>query len=164
MTAVGEDTTAPERLAALEQLSRSFKATFAAVRRLRGRETHHPGELSHAQYGLLFGLAAASQMSTGELAIAADLSPATVTQMLESLAAAGLVERTRSDRDKRVVLTSLTRRGADLVAARRTEHDQRWRRALDGFDDAQLLTAAAVLGQLRVLFDEYAGDGDQSGN
>ena len=37
-----------------EQLARSFKAAMAAVRRLRGRETHRPGELSDAQYSLLF--------------------------------------------------------------------------------------------------------------
>ena len=36
--------------------NRSTKA-LASVRRLRGRETHHPDELSNAQYGLLFSLA-----------------------------------------------------------------------------------------------------------
>ena len=54
-----------------------------------------------------------------ELALTADLAPATVTQMLDSLEAAGLVERGRSQSDRRVVLISLTERGAGLVAARR---------------------------------------------
>ena len=82
-----------DRSEALEQLGRSFKAAMAAVRRLRGRETHRPGELSFAQYSLLFGLGDGGQLSAGELALAADLSAATVTQMLDSLATAGLVER-----------------------------------------------------------------------
>ena len=41
---------------AAEQLARSFKRAMAAVRRLRGRETHRPGELTDAQYSLLFCL------------------------------------------------------------------------------------------------------------
>src|SRR3954452_5569177 len=96
---------------ALEQLGRSFKAAVAAVRRLRGRETHKPGELSYAQYSLLFGLADGRAQSARDLALAAELSPATATQMLDTLAAAGLVRRVRSEDDKRVVLTSLTERG-----------------------------------------------------
>ncbi len=71
--------------------ARSFKRAMAAVRRLRGRETHRPGELTDAQYGLLFGLRDQSQMSVRDLAYAADLCPASVTEMLEGLAAAGLV-------------------------------------------------------------------------
>ena len=106
----------PSRTEALDQLGRSFKGAMAAVRRLRGRETHRPGELSFAQYSLLFGLGEAGELSVRELALAADLAPATVTQMLDSLEAAGLVERVRSQRDRRVVLISLTERGAELVA------------------------------------------------
>ena len=71
---------------AAEQLGRSFKGAMAAVRRLRGRETRHPGELSDAQYGLLFGLREHSELSSSELALAADLSPATATEMLDALA------------------------------------------------------------------------------
>ena len=46
----------PDRRQAAEQVARSFKGSMAAVRRLRGRESHRPGELSDAQYSLLFGL------------------------------------------------------------------------------------------------------------
>ena len=79
-----------------EQLGHSFKATMAAVRRLRGRETQHLGELSHAQYSLLFGLAAEPELSAASWRAIADLSPATVTQMLDHLEADGLVTRVRS--------------------------------------------------------------------
>ena len=60
---------------------------MVAVRRLRGRETHRPGQISFAQYGLLFGLAGMCERSARELAEHADLSPATVAQMLEHLEA-----------------------------------------------------------------------------
>jgi DNA-binding MarR family transcriptional regulator len=140
---------------ALTRLGRSFKAATGAVRRLRGRETHHPGRLSYAQYGLLFGLADSAELSSRELACAADLSPATVTPMLDHLAAAGLVERVRSEVDKRVVLISLTDRGRALVAERRARFEHRWRAALAQFSDPELLSAAAVLDRLAQMFNEF---------
>jgi len=136
-----------------EQLGRSFKRSMAAVRRLRGRETHNPGGLSNAQYGLLFGLAGDCRMSARDLADAADLMPATVTQMLDHLAGAGLVQRTRSEHDRRVVLTALTPRGQALIEQRRARIEPLWRAALSPFSDAELLTAAAVLDRLAEHFD-----------
>lgn len=93
-------------------------------------------------------------MPTSELADLADLSPASTTEMLEGLAAAGLVMRERSERDRRVVLTSLTERGSELVEARRARYEPRWRAALDEFTEEELVVAATVLDRLRVLFDE----------
>jgi DNA-binding MarR family transcriptional regulator len=155
--------TVKDRTAVLEELAQSFRAVTAAVRRLKGRETQRPGELSHAQYGLLFGLARGGEMSAGELAIAADVSPATVTQMLEALEAAGLVKRTRSEQDKRVVFTSLTEDGQARVDGRgspppppRARYEPLWRAALDEFSEEELATAAAVLDRLHDLFDELA--------
>jgi DNA-binding MarR family transcriptional regulator len=138
-----------------EQVGQSFKSAMGAVRRLRGRDTHRPGELSHAQYGMLFGLAKGGALSARELACAADLSPATVTPMLDHLAAAGLVERIRSDRDKRIVLTSLTDRGREVVEERQAQYEPRWRAALSEFGDDELVAAAAVLDRLAQLFDEF---------
>ena len=137
----------------LENLTQSWKTTMAVVRRLKGRETQRPGELSFAQYHLLFGLAEQSQLSSRELACAADLSPATVTQMLDSLELHGLVKRSRSERDKRVVLISLTERGQQLVDARRAEYEPRWGAALARFDDGELRAAAAVLDALAAMFN-----------
>ena len=150
-----------ERTEALEQLGRSFKGVMGAVRRLRGRETHRPGELSFAQYSLLFGLGDGGELSVRELALTADLAPATVTQMLDSLEAAALVERVRSQRDRRVVLISLTERGAQLVATRRARFEPLWREALAEFDEDELLTAASVLDRLREMFYDVADAGPE---
>lgn len=144
------------RAESLESVGRAFKRTMAAVRRLRGRETHHPGELSYSQYGLLFGLYFGEPMSSRELAAAADVSAATAAEMLDSLAASGLVERVRSATDKRIVLTSLTDRGRGLVEERRARYEPRWRSALAEFSEAELETAAAVLDALRLMFEELA--------
>lgn len=146
------------RAETLEALGRAFKGAQAAVRRMRGRETHHPGGLSYAQYGLLFALWHGEAKSSRELALAADISPATATEMLDALAVAGLVERIRSHEDKRIVLTSLTQRGAAVVDARRALYEPRWRAALSEFSQDELQTAARVLDALRRMFDELADD------
>ena len=91
-------------------------------------------------------------MSARELADAAALSPATATQMLEGLDAHGLVRRTRSADDRRVVLTTLTERGEAVVAQHRARLEASWRAALAEFSDAELLTAAAVLDALAAHF------------
>jgi DNA-binding MarR family transcriptional regulator len=154
-------TATTSRAETLADFRRSFKAALAAVRRLRGRETQRPGRLSHAQYGLLFGLGGGEPRSVRELALEAELAPATVTQMLDALAADGLVVRVRSERDKRVVLTSLTDRGEALVAERRARFEPRFLAALDEFGEDELRAAAAVLDRLRDLFEEIDAEPDR---
>ncbi len=148
------------RTEVLDAVGRAFKGVIAAQRRMRGREAHHPGELSFAQYGLLFGLYFDEPLSLRELAVAADVSPATAAEMLDSLAAAGLVARVRSSEDKRIVLTSLTERGRELVAERRATMEPRWRGALKRFSDEELVVAAAVLDALREMFDALGSEED----
>jgi DNA-binding MarR family transcriptional regulator len=135
------------------RLGAAFKRAMGAVRRLRGRETHHPEQISFAQYALLFSLTGVCEGSARQLAEQADLSPATVAQMLDSLEAQGLVRRARSDQDRRVVTSSLTERGEHLVADRHARMEPRWRAALGEFDDEELLVAARVLERLADYFD-----------
>jgi DNA-binding MarR family transcriptional regulator len=144
----------PATVDPIEDLASAFKGMMAAVRRMKGRETHRPGELSYAQYHLLFGLADGVPRSARELAEMADLAAATVTQMLDHLVDESLVVRLRSDEDKRIVLTSLTPRGQAVVAQRRAQMEPRWRNAMSEFSDTELETATAVLDRLRDLFDE----------
>lgn len=152
--ATGSAERAPRESA--EQLGRAFKAAMAALRRMRGREHRGSGLLSDAQYSLLFCLRDREGLSSTELAHDADLSPAAVTEMLDGLAHAHLVDRSRSHHDRRVVLTSLTERGRDLVEARRAQFEPRFRAALAEFSDDELVTAAAVLDRLRGMFDRFA--------
>jgi DNA-binding MarR family transcriptional regulator len=147
---------ASAREEALARFGTAFKGVMAAVRRLRGRDTHRPGELSFAQYHLLFGLAE-HELSTGELAQVAELAPATVTQMLDSLASMGLVERNRSERDRRIVTCSLTERGHQVIAERRGRIEDCWDAALAEFSARELTVATAVIDRLRAMFDDLDG-------
>lgn len=150
---------APATAPATEVLGQSLRGLLAASRRLRGRETHrHDGRMSFAQYGLLFELAHQDELSSRELARHADLSPATVTQLLDALEADGLVARRRSEEDRRVVLTRLTPRGAEVVAARKAHIEPRFLAALEGFEDDELRTAAAVMARVGAFLDAMHDD------
>ena len=131
---------------------------MASVRRFRGRETREQGALSDAQYSLLFGLRGRHELSLSELAFAAELSPASATEMLDALAASRLVRRERSERDRRVVLISLTERGIRLIEERRARYEPLWRAALADFSDEELRTAATVLDRMRGMFDELGDE------
>lgn len=139
---------------AAEELGVAFKSVMRGLRRMQGRDTHLGGtEMSHAQLQLLMELEERGELSAGELACAAELSPATVTQMLEHLAEAGDVERTRSELDRRVVVTKLTPLGRRLLTAKRGEWQRRWESALAGRTDEELRVASAVLRDLSSVFD-----------
>jgi MarR family transcriptional regulator, organic hydroperoxide resistance regulator len=145
------------RLADIRELGGSFRRVFRAVSRLRGRDTHLAGEeLSHAQFELLIELHEQGELSAGQLAAAAQLTPATVTQMLDHLAESGHVERTRLETDKRVVVSRLTPSGRSKIEAKRELWQARWEQALEGIEPDELRAATAVLDRLHALFAEVS--------
>jgi MarR family transcriptional regulator, organic hydroperoxide resistance regulator len=147
--------------AELLDLGRAFRRVFRGVQRMRGRDTHLiGGEVSHAQMELLIELGERGPLSAGELAQAAQLTPATVTQMLDHLASCGHVQRTRSESDRRVVVTRLTPQGEDKVAAKRALWHQRWQTILADLDAEDLRVATRVLDRLGAVFQDVSEDGD----
>jgi DNA-binding MarR family transcriptional regulator len=144
------------------EIGPAFKRVVAATRRLRGRERRHPDELRDAQYSLLFSLLSgcqdreASELPSSELAALADLTPASTTELLEELEAKQLVSRHRSERDRRVVLVSLTGHGLALVAERRAQFEPRWRAAFADFSRDELDAAVRVLDRMRETFETLA--------
>jgi DNA-binding MarR family transcriptional regulator len=143
--------------AELDGLAKSFKRVFRTLRRLRGRDTHLTGnDVSHAQFELLIELYERGPLPAGELATAAQLTPATVTQMLDHLASSGHVERTRSDADRRIVVTCLTDLGRRKVQDKHSLWQTRWQQALSGLSSEELRVATQVLDRLGAMFDESA--------
>ena len=134
-------------------LGAAFRSLFRSLSRLRGRDTHLGGsELSHAQFELLIELDEHGECSAGELAAAARLTPATVTQMLDHLAVCGHVERVRSQTDRRVVVSRLTAQGRGQIEAKRKAWQARWEDALQGVSAEDLRAATAVLERLDGMF------------
>lgn len=135
------------------ELREAVQAFTAAQRRLRGRDAK-AGGLSFAQFHLMRRLAEVDESPASKLAAGADLSPASATQALDHLAELGLVERVRSDTDRRVVLNRLTPAGREVFAAKRTELEQRWQEALADLSAEQLGQAAQVLRRMAEVLDE----------
>lgn len=148
-------------VAELRELGKAFRRAFRSLSRLRGRDTHlGSGELSHAQCELLFELEERGELSAGELACAAQLTPATVTQMLDHLAAGGHVERARSERDRRVVVSRLSAHGRRAIEAKREKWQGRWEQALADVDVEELRAATRVLMRLQAVFEDGAATAD----
>ena len=91
-------------------------------------------------------------MRRDKLAAGAGLSPASATQALDHLAELGLVERVRSDTDRRVVLNRLTPAGREASRSR-GRAEQRWQEALADLSADQLGQAAQVLRRMADVLD-----------
>jgi DNA-binding MarR family transcriptional regulator len=144
---------------ALAEFGQAFRHVFRAVSRLRGRDTHLVGsELSHAQFELLIDLDERGELPAGELAAAARLTPATVTQMLDHLAESGHVERVRSETDRRVVVSRLTEQGRGKIEAKRAAWQSRWQAALGEVSERDLRAATGVLEKLGAMFEQTPAD------
>lgn len=156
--AAGETTVEAARREAGLETGRAFKGALAAARRLRGRDTQRPCEIPFAQYALLVELAERGELAAGELALAAELAPATVTGMLDHLADAGFVVRARSERDRRLVVVRLTEAGREHVTAHHARVAPLWNAALADFDAAELRAATAVLERVRIFFETLDKD------
>lgn len=148
---------ADDREAALDALKDQLSELLAAQRRLRGRDAgQRRGGLSYPQYRLVRELARApgGELPASQLAAAAELSPPTVTQMLDQLASCGIVERTRSERDRRVVTNRLTDEGRRRLADKDALHMEKWRATFAELDRDELLAGVAVLERLGRLYDD----------
>ena len=134
------------------ELREAVQAFTAAQRRLRGRDAK-AGGLSFAQFHLMRRLAEVDESPASKLAAGADLSPASATQALDHLAELGLVERVRSETDRRVVLNRLTPAGREVFAAKRALLEERWQEALSDLSADQLGQAAQVLRRMAEVLD-----------
>jgi len=137
----------------LDALRLAYGEVLGAERRLRGRDQQRHGDLTWAQVVSLVTLADREQMTAGELARAAGLNPASVTGMLDQLERDGIVERRRSEADRRSVLVSLTARGREVLDDRRRRWRSLWEERLGHVPDDELRSAARVLRDLAAMLD-----------
>lgn len=151
---VENSVTAVDKESALRKLGDAYTGVARAQRRLRGRDAMQPGRLTAPQVNLLGPLAENGPMSSGQLAEAAGLTPATTTHMLDQLAVASVVERKRQEDDKRVVITSLTDTGIEMLTSRTDEMRIAWDKELEGFNAEQLEHAAEVIQAICAFVDD----------
>jgi DNA-binding MarR family transcriptional regulator len=140
---------------ATEAVRLAFVEMMGAERRLRARDQKcGPGEMTHGQIRALFKLDVKGEATAGELAKAAELSPASMSSMLDQLERDGIVERRRSETDRRVVVVSLTEKGRELLEHKRAVWRARWQEALADVSDEHLVAAADVMHRMAGILDE----------
>lgn len=71
--------------------------------------------LGHHQAGLLVFIDCRGQCKMSDLATELSISPGAITQLVDSLVAQGLLERTNDNKDRRVVLVKLTKKAQKTV-------------------------------------------------
>ena len=143
-----------------DELRVAVNQLLAADRRLRGRDHSRPGELTFAQLRTIAALGREHEMTAGQLAKSAELTPATVTSILDQLETANIVERRRSTEDRRVCNVALTPEGWELLERKLSVWNGLWADRLSGFSDRQIATAAAILHAVTGILDTVASSLD----
>ena len=133
----------------------AWRHFFAAVRKARGRGVAQSGEeLTLSQLYVLLALRDEGELRVGALAEAAGLAAPTVTRMLDGLEKDGVVERRHSKEDRRAVTATLTKRGCELVDAKRKAVDEKLGTVYDSLDPADRAQAERLLTSLAEAVEE----------
>jgi DNA-binding MarR family transcriptional regulator len=139
---------APDRAEALDLVANTLLGRAARLTRLLMRSGAH--KLSRTEVGVLSTLSDGPRRIT-ELAQTEALAQPTVTQLIDKLEGRGLVSRTRSGEDARVVLVEVTPAGTEVFEEVRGEIRGNMREALADLPDAELtelVHASQTLGAL----------------
>ncbi len=151
--ATSPDAAADPSRAAIEELRRTLVQMSAAERRLRSRDHAQPGELTHAQIRSIAALGREREMTVGQLARSAELTPATVTVLLDHLEEAGIVQRQRSTEDRRVCNVALTPEGWEVLERKLAAWQALWEERLQDVSDEELATAMRVISRVTGIYD-----------
>jgi len=131
----------------------ALREFLAAQRRLRGREAQRHGTLSFSQYAVLRVLVDGDEHPIGELAAAADVSPASATKMIDGLERAGLVARVRGSEDRRRVDVTITEAGRDVLGRKDGEIQEAWERVLGDAEPEEIAAIAAALRRVVAIYE-----------
>jgi DNA-binding MarR family transcriptional regulator len=135
-----------------DKLQAATVALFGAERRLRARDQQGP-HLTSSQLRALFALDGKDAVPAGQLARSADLNPATVTAMLDSLERNGIIVRRPDPDDRRVTLVSLTEAGQDLMGERRERWFALWHEHVGDLSPEELDFAVDVIRRVKRVIE-----------
>jgi DNA-binding MarR family transcriptional regulator len=137
----------------VQEIRTALREMLAAQRRLRGREAQRQDQLSYSQHGVLRVLADGDLHSAGELAAAADLTPASMTKMLDGLERAGLVQRVRDEVDRRRVAVRITAAGREVHDAKDAAIGAAWEEIVGPLEPEEAAAMAVALRRIAALYD-----------
>jgi len=116
--------------------------------RLVADEVLFPLELTSAQLAILVALSTAHAVSTSDLCARVAYDPGAMTRMLDRLQAKGMVRRSRSLEDRRVVHVELTEQGKAGLPRMRKAACEVAGLLLGGFSSAEIRELESYLGRL----------------
>lgn len=146
---------APAPAGTAELATRLHSAAIHLLRLLR-REDDAAGvsaPLLSALSVLVFG----GDRTLGELAAAEQVRPATMSRVVDALAAAGLARRVADDRDRRRSRIRATAAGRRMLEAGRRRRVATLTARLEGLAAPERRTLAAAVGVLERVLDEARG-------
>jgi DNA-binding MarR family transcriptional regulator len=108
-------------------------------------------ELTFSQWTTLVALHDGRIATAGDLAHNICHDAGSLTRLIDQMEKRGLVTRTRSDKDRRVVTLALTPRGRSLVEALAPKVMDFWNGLLSGFSHAEVDTLINLLTRLVVV-------------
>lgn len=142
------------------QRTTEYEPLLAALRRI-GRALDRGSRSLLARHGLtgpqillLRQLAARPDMSVGELAGAAGLGQATVTDILGRLEQRGLVTRTRSETDRRRSVLRLTARANAMLEQVPNHFSDAFTQRFESLDTSERTRIVAAVQQLAALMEK----------
>lgn len=140
-----------ERL--LSELRRIIRAT-----QISDKQLARDAGLTTSQLVLLGLLDANTSMTAGEIAVAMNLTQATVTSLVDRLQARGLVQRERAQADRRVVRVSLTGPGRAHLAHAPVSLQQRLVERFGALERWEQTMIVSALQRITALMDAAAVD------
>ena len=122
----------------------------------------HRGSLSIVHLIVLTVLEADGPRSMGDLAEALDVSVASATGIVDRMERRGLVERGRTDDDRRVIMVSLTPTGSVVFGDMRAKRRDRLAALIERLSDAERAGFLAGLRAMRVAAEQLYGSADEA--
>jgi MarR family 2-MHQ and catechol resistance regulon transcriptional repressor len=133
-----------------EQTDRALKLWVVLARAHAAVAAHSQADIARhgltpAEFGVLEALHHKGPLLLGEVQKKILVTSGGVTYLVDRLAARGLVERRRCDRDRRAYYAALTPAGEELIGEIFPSHAQAVRHALAGLDEQEKDAAIRLL-------------------
>ena len=138
----------PEGTAEPETLVDAFRAVSRQLRH-RTQQALAPWDVTPSQARALGALARHGAVRLGALAEHLRIAPRSATEVVDTLAAAGLVERRPDPADRRATLVALTDRGTEVTAAIRSARAAEADDFFARLDEADRTALSLILRKLR---------------
>jgi DNA-binding MarR family transcriptional regulator len=127
----------------------ALSATTQRLMRAQMQRSHESLGIGPSEGHLLHMIAEVQSVSLKKLADSMHLTPGAITQLVDSLVHAGLVSRTPSEQDRRVIAVALTPEGTRKFAAMKRHKEEMFAKIIDELSDEEL--AAFVNVQRKML-------------